>query len=244
MIDDDPSRYPAGLLFEWQREHEREIAKLVGKAGVEMRDRYNKRHLEEFGRLSYLAERLIVEKADYWEFRLTAEVLRFELEPILRRWEALKRHLYVKPITRIPRTEFIPLIRDKNSEVLSIAKAFGELMNHEFARAWGEPGVPGSDIEIVSTCRLVAELCQRCLQWEEEVRFIVTDDIFDEILSLYVGVAGRLIDESRKMPDFFSKMFSEDEQPLGTYRLDLLITLPDGWAELVDAAFKKITKVF
>ena len=74
LVDDDPGKYPAGLLFEWQREHERRISEQVGKASAEIRQRYEKRHLEEFGRLSYLAERLILEKDAYWEYLLTAEV--------------------------------------------------------------------------------------------------------------------------------------------------------------------------
>jgi len=35
LVDDDPSKYPAGLLFEWQRDHERTISSQVGKAGAE-----------------------------------------------------------------------------------------------------------------------------------------------------------------------------------------------------------------
>ncbi|HEX8585111.1 MAG TPA: HNH endonuclease [Allosphingosinicella sp.] len=55
LIDDDPARYPAGLLFEWQREHERQIMEQVGKAGAELRRRYEERQLEELGKLSYLS---------------------------------------------------------------------------------------------------------------------------------------------------------------------------------------------
>lgn len=62
LVDDDPLRYPAGLMFEWQRAHESRIAEQVGKAAAEIRHRYERRHLEEFGRLSYLAERIILEK--------------------------------------------------------------------------------------------------------------------------------------------------------------------------------------
>lgn len=106
MVDDDEVRYPAGLLFEWQRSHEQRIAEQVGKAGAEIRQRYEARHLEEFGRLSYLAERLIIEKGDIWEYQLTAEVLRFETVPVIRRWEALKRGLYMKPTIRVPLRDF------------------------------------------------------------------------------------------------------------------------------------------
>jgi hypothetical protein len=36
-IDDDPDRYPAGLLFEWQRSHGQRIAELLGKPSAIIR---------------------------------------------------------------------------------------------------------------------------------------------------------------------------------------------------------------
>lgn len=105
MIDDDPDRYPAGLLFEWQTEHERTISEQIGKAGAELRRKYEERHLEELGRLSYLSERIIREKGDFWDYRLTAEALRFEMAPVLERWNALGRGLYMRSNYRVPRLD-------------------------------------------------------------------------------------------------------------------------------------------
>lgn len=240
LIDDDAVRYPAGLLFEWQRSHERRVSEAVGKAGAELRHRYEERHLEEFGRLSYLAERLIIEKGDYWEYRLTAEVLRFEMAPVLRRWNALKRGLYMKPCERLEKLDTIAWIRDKGTEVINIVHAYSELMNVEFARAWGEPGVAGSDIEIVTTCRLFREMCESALRWEEAVRFLTVDDIFEEVHALYIGIAGHMIDEAAKVPTFFAENLSDNPQP-GTYTLNLTLELPEGWSENVAAALERAT---
>lgn len=241
LVDDDPSKYPAGLLFEWQRDHERRVAELVGKAGAELRERYERRHLEEFGRLSYLAERLIVEKGGLWEFRLTSEVLRFEMAPILRRWNALKRRHYMKPSARISSADFGQWIHDRMEEIGQIAEALSELTNREFYRAWGEPGVPGDDAEIVSTCRLYAEMCASALAWEESVRFVVVDDVFSEVRDLFVGIAGGFIDEAAKLPIFMRDTFSPDEVS-GTFELNLVLSLPDSWVEAVSVALAKATE--
>ncbi len=85
LIDRDVARYRTGLLFEWQKEHERMISEQIGKAGAELRSRYQSRHLEALGKLSYLAERIVIEKGDHWEYRLTAEGLRYEMAPMGRR---------------------------------------------------------------------------------------------------------------------------------------------------------------
>jgi hypothetical protein len=241
LVDDDPARFPAGLLFEWQREHERRVAEQVGKAGAAARQRYEQRHLEEFGRLSYLAERIILEKGDFWEYRLTAEVLRFETEPVLRRWNALKRGLYMKPNRRIEKADCVPWAQTRIAELLQMARGFSELLNVEFARAWGEPGVAGSDVEIVSTCRLFSEMCASAVAWEEETRFANVDEIFEEVRRLFVGVAGQLLDEAFKVPAYLGTVFSGEVEP-GEYGLHLTVSLPDGWNNSLDVALARAAK--
>jgi hypothetical protein len=150
LIDDDPERFPAGLLFEWQRSHENVVRLLLGKPGAEIRRRYEERRMQEFGQLSYPAERIILEKPDFWEYRLTTEVLRFEMAPVLRRWRALQTGLYVRPSTRVGKMDTIPWVLDRIAEIRRITAAFDALMNVEFDRAWGERGVPGDDLEIVT----------------------------------------------------------------------------------------------
>jgi hypothetical protein len=238
IVDDDPVRYPAGLLFEWQRQHEHRIAGQVGKAAAEARERYEKRHLEDFGRISYLAERLITEKENFWEHRLTAEVLRFELAPVLQRWGALERKLYLKPRSRIPKDEFLPWLSSRICEIRSICDAFSSLINGEFSRAWGEPGVQGSEADIISTCRLYREMCESALLWEETVRFISVDEIFTEVQALFIGRAGGIIDEAAKLPTFLSQALAGT--PSGNHHLNLTISLPEGWVDAVEVAFEQV----
>lgn len=241
LVDDAPGKYPAGLLFEWQREHERWISGQVGKVAAEIRQRYEKRHLEEFGKLSYLAERLILEKDAYWEYLLTAEVLRYEMAAVVRRWNALKRGLYVRPLVRIEKADSFAWISDKLQEIRIIVDAFSELTNVEFTRSWGAPGVAGSDVDIVSTCRLYGELCSSTLAWEESVRFSRVDDSFIEVRDLYVGVAGALIDQAEKIPGFLTETLASMPAS-GNYELVLTVSLPDGWVDAVNAAMRRAVR--
>ena len=240
LVDDDEARFPAGLLFEWQRLHEQQIGDKVGKAGRLARQRYEERHLEEFGKLSYLAERIITEKSDCWEYRLTAEVLRSETAPVLRRWDALQRGLYSKPRTRLAKEECLPWMQDRLAEARAIVGAFETLMNEEFARAWGEPGVAGSDIEIVTTCRLFSEACMSALLWEEKVRFTTVHDFFEDVRDLFVGVVGHMIDEAAKVPAWLSETLSNPDVS-GTHLLNVVLALPDGWSEQVAEALERAT---
>lgn len=243
MIDDDPLKYPAGLLFEWLREHERMVATELGKASAEARDRYETRHLREFGQLSYLAERIILEKDELWEYRLTGEVLRFEMAPILRQWRDLSRGLYVQPARILPEGLTPRWITTKFHEAIQISHAFNRLLNEEFVIAWGEPGVPGVDTDIVATCRLFAGACKAALEWEEDLRFTVINDIFDECQELMTGLLGRVIDEAAKLPDFMSSMLAL-EDPTGVHRLTLVLHLPEGWEEEFEAATARASELY
>ncbi len=238
-VDDDEVKYPAGLLFEWQRSHEEQISEQIGKAGRAARRRYEERHLEELGKLSYLAERIVIEKGALWEYRLTAEVLRSETSPIVRRWDALQRLLYSQPRVRLTKEECLPWVQDRLSESQSIVRAFAGLMNEEFAKAWGEPGVAGSDVEIVATCRLFAEACEAALKWEETVRFTSVHDLFQEVQDLLVGVVGHMIDEAAKVPMWLAETIS-DPAVSGTHTLSIVMSLPDGWNDRIDEAMERI----
>ncbi|WP_198528814.1 hypothetical protein [Pectobacterium peruviense] len=239
LVDDDPTKYPAGLLFEWQREHENYIAKQVGQVAFEIKKRYEERHLSEFGKLSYLAERLILEKEDYWEYQLTAEVLRFEMNYSLQRWNALKQGLYIKPIIRITDNEFFEWMLDRFQEITLITEAFTKLINFGFKKAWGELGEAGKDTEIVSICKLYAEVCKSALEWEEIIYFSRVSGLYSEIHKLFLGIAGNIIEQAEKLPAFLSDMVTQ--KPIsGTFSLDITIELPDGWEERFEQALKNI----
>ena len=239
LIDDDQVKYPPGLLFEWQKAHERYVAERVGKAGAETRRRYEARHLEELGRLSYLAERVVLEKSKFWEFRLTVEVLRFETADTMRRWGALKRGMYMCPVERVSMEDGVPWMLDRLHEISLISEAFSQAINSEFntstSKMWGAPGTPGSDVDIISVCRLFADTCKQALEWEERVKFSKVHSLFEETRDLLVGVAGRILEEAMRMPAFLSTVF-DAESPSGQHDLNLTFSLPDGWVEAVVAA--------
>ncbi|MCJ2186016.1 hypothetical protein [Novosphingobium beihaiensis] len=235
VIDDDPNRYPAGLLFEWQKSHASWVSEQVGKTGAVVRRRYEERHLEEFGKLSYLAERIISEKGDGWEYHLTAEVLRYEMTPVLRRWSALKKGFYMKPPLPVGLREFPDWLSVRMNEAQGIVSAFEGLISGEFERAWGDPGVPGNDRDIVETCRLFGEMCASALLWEEQVRFVSVQDEWQQVAELLRGAAGAIIEEAFKLPEFIEETVN-DPVATGTYKLTLVLQLPDQWSENLEAA--------
>lgn len=237
LVDDDSSRYPAGLLFEWQREHERAISEQVGKTSALLRERYEERHLKRFSGLSYAAERLILEKNDYWEYLLTAQVMRDETEPLLRRSRVLNEGLYVMPCVRVAKEASFSWISDRAHEIGLLAAAISGLAQ-ELSFAWGPPGVAGDDEIIVETARLFGELCRSALTIEEAIRFTRLDECFEEVQSLFAGVTLELIQHVEKIPVFLVDTIAS-KPTSGSHELVLTIALPDGWAEAVQGALER-----
>jgi hypothetical protein len=242
LVDDDPLKFPAGLLFEWQRTHEGQIAQQVGRTSALARERYERRHLEGLGRLSYVAERIVLQKDDFWEYRLTAEVLRCELAPVLHRWSALRRGMYVRPYVLIKRSELLSWVLARTHEASALGGAVGAIVNEEFSRAWGARGVAGNDTTIIQTCRLLAEVCNSALIWEESVRFAYSVEESAGIFELLCGACGRIIDESSNLPAFLSEIFGT-EKPSGSHRFVLTLDLPEGWVEKLADATRKISAI-
>ncbi|MBB3871661.1 HNH endonuclease [Brevundimonas mediterranea] len=234
-VDADPQQYPAGLLFEWRREHETRTGQALGKSGSLARERFRAREPEPFAKASYLAQQIILDRPDHWEYKLTVELLRTAAEPILTRWRHLERGLYTRPSEQLSLDEFMPWHSAHFGEMSRFSGALDGLINQVFAEAWGADGVPGSAVDIERACDLFADLCEQLVLWEEKVRFSVVPDEFEDVRALMVGVGGRLLDQLARVPPKMADLFS-GEPKTGVHRLSLELDLPDGWVQRHNAA--------
>ena len=239
IVDNNPAEYPAALLFEWRREHEGQISKHLGKTGVELRQKVIARSLEGFENVSYLAQQIIIDKPEAWEYRLVTELLRSKLHPILKRWDALEKGLYVRPFSRISEEEASSWFKDTMDEIAALVPALARIITEEIPQAWGPPGVPGSETEILRVCDLFIEACQSILDWEERVRFSRLPSEFQEVQELLYGVGALQINAVKIVPDELAKPFNQ-ENPSGVYTITVTFELPEGWADQVERAFKRI----
>jgi hypothetical protein len=237
LVDNDPLQFPAGLLFEWRRGHEQMISERIGKAGALARRRYEERHISELGQLSYRAEQIILERPEHWEYKLTSEILRIKLGPVLQRWADLKTGLYTKNVKVVPPAEVVNWLDLATHEAGVILGPFDLLVSDELSKAWGPLGKSGSEADIIRVCGLLADACQRILQWEEDVRFARFPDQFEAVQRLLVGLLGRQIDEIARVPRYLADMFSGDPVP-GEYYLSLVFSMPEGWVENLQAALR------
>jgi hypothetical protein len=231
LADADPLRFSAALLFEWRRMHEKAVTARLGKPGDQARERVLARELAQFAECSDLAQRIVSDKPLGWEYKLAAELLRTKMKPILSRWHSLSRGLYTKPLTRIAQGDYPQWHLSKMTELSGVVGAFGELINTEFEAAWGPPGVPGSDAEILRVCDLYSEGCQRLLDWEESVRFAMAPRFFEEVRAHFVGLGGTILEKVSVLPSDLAKMFENGDPIEGVYHTLIKIDFPEGWTD-------------
>lgn len=229
-VDADPDHFPAGLLFEWRRDHERVVAESLGKAGALVRERFRARQLEEFRDCSYLAQQIILDKPDYWEYKLTAELLRSMAEPVFARWGYLRREFYTASSQIVTASQVLAWHSSLFAELQRLVAATTGLTGDAFAEAWGDRDVPGSEREIVRVCGLFKELLEQLLGWEERVRFAAVPSDFKALQAHMTGTAGRFLDELVKLPSGMASLFV-GEPKSGLHEMKLVFDLPEGWAD-------------
>lgn len=239
IIDSDPGQFSPELLFEWRRAHEESVSRRLGKTAERLRQKVALQALKGFENESYLAQQIVIDKPGGWEYRLTLELLRSNLEPVLSRWRALEGKLYTKPITRIPAFEVIDWFRDRLHETGQMPDVILGILE-QITQSWGPPGVAGSASAIQRSCSLFVEACRSFLDWEERVRFTRLPDDYEELQDLLVGIVGSFIDKMNEIPTEMAVIFADDA-PTGNFTICPTLELPDGWPERISAALDRIT---
>jgi hypothetical protein len=241
IVDADPQKYPAELLFEWRRSHEEQVGQNLGRTGSRLRKKILDRKLEPFEKCSYLAQQILIDKPDAWEYRLTAELLKSELEPLQFKWHALQSELYALTVVQVSKDQCIEWLRMRLRDVSLQINALSLLINKAIMKAWGDPGQPGSELEVLRVCTLISQATQRLLDWEETVKFSHLPDEFEPIQLELSNAAGNQIDKILEIPKWLSELLSDPELS-GTHMLKITFELPIGWVERLQQAMLAATK--
>jgi hypothetical protein len=239
MVDADPDHFVPALLFEWRQTHERQISEKLGKAEDRLRQKIVDRELEKFQNESYLARQIVIDKPDAWEHRLTAELLRSKLEPLLSRWHALKGGLYVRPIVYVREDTALEWLLSRATEVINLGLASFGILGPELEAAWGPLGEPGSSAAILQACTLFEEDCQQLLAWEETVRFTMLPARLEEGRQALVGLGGQLLDQFGSLPTETAKALAAGR---GSEPHRIKVDLPEGLKARVDETMRLILR--
>jgi hypothetical protein len=237
-VDDDPTGYPAELLIEWKRDHEAHIRSTIGRSFI-LRKKAQDRILAEFPKADYLAEQIILDKPDLWEYKLLAQLLRTFLHPVQERIAQLNDGFYALPVTTLSTLESFAWLRKVQADVINQTTALTGLVNAGISRAVGPPGSPGSTQDIYSICILIRDACERCLGIEELVRFSAVSEEFQPIQEELTGIPTLLVREISKIEPWTTAVLESGEsaQPVA---LKLSFELPEGWGDRMECLIEAV----
>ena len=163
LIDNDAARFPAELMFEWRRQHEREILERIGRPGDKLREKLQTERLRLFEGTSRLAQQIILDKPPLWEYKLVNELLRSDLRSIRQRYHQLKHGLYVRKSTVLYADRLSDWLSAKLTDVTKIIQSM-EPLTAELNKALGPPGESGNEEEILTTCGFIITAARNLLE--------------------------------------------------------------------------------
>ena len=248
IIDRDSKNYSADILFFWREQHEEYVASELGTSTQKKRFEEDSKELIPFAGYPAIIKRIVTDKPRGWEWRLTAEIMRYLNGPVLRQLQDLRDNLYTKDFQRLYDDEVLEWADDRLHEALAISQPFVQLFAR-LSNSWGDPGVSGNVNEIHHNCRLLHENLLEIVRYEESVRFIRVSHEFEKLVYLLRGKFTGFLDQIADLPDSLDKMveLAKQEEASNEGREKVItktITLspPEGWEKEWSRELKNVTR--
>lgn len=248
LIDTDENKYSNEILFSWREEHEKYTQCELGSASE--RIQFEQENLKSllFKDYSPSIRRIVIDKPSGWEWRLSAELMRYLNQPVFRKMDDLREELYIKPQKYINEEEVFDWVREwlaEASNMLSPAVGLIEKLN----KSWGKPGEEGNEEEILHITCLIRDHLEQIVLCEEKVYFVNYPEEFDKVFDLLKNTLGSQAKKLEDIPDSLDEAVSSFEtNHEGTvenpYKIEKSIEfdLPKGWGKKISRELKRATK--
>lgn len=244
LVDSDANRFPAELLFRWRELHEQYVSERQRRSGNHPPGQSIEHALVEFAEDSPLARRYISDRVVLWEYRLTAELLVNYLKPPLRKWHDLSSGLYYRSKMYLSDDEYLDWLCKILNRAGELASPTAKLLNAELKRAWGSDGEPGDPGAIKHVCRLITNVADNIVSWEEDVQFVSVPEKFRAVHALLPGVLGAQLDQFEMLPKFLNEVVDWVElNPDGQrhFHHSFVMDVPPGWEERLHDEIARVT---
>jgi hypothetical protein len=171
------------------------------------------------------AKRLAREKPEYWEFLLTAELLRSKLREVRKRFDRQKSGLVHIPSYRIKGIEFGDWVQLKINDLTSLTQAMrGQLP--VIREAWGPPGQLGDVFEIKRSVEDLIKLCNDLVDWEEDLIAAFPPEEARGVKDSMKGWTQGILDKMETLPVELSRPFEGGAKPKGVLEITLVLDAP------------------
>jgi hypothetical protein len=207
LIDTDEQKYTSDILFAWREQHERYIQSELGSATDRIHFEEQTSKLSLFENYPPLIRRIVIDKPDGWEYRLTAELMRHLNRPLSRKIEDLRDGLYVKPQFHIVSEDVIKWIKMRLAEDSNMTSTIASLIDR-LNESWGPPGEPGNLEEIYHITCLIRDYLEQIVRYEEQIYFTKVPEEYEKVIDLLKNNLGSQAEKLSEIPDFLDEVVS------------------------------------
>lgn len=210
LIDSDDQRFTSDLLYSWREKHEANVVSMIGNKSDEMLLLERTRELERFAEAPPLVRRIIIDRPFGWEYRLTAELLRYLNKPVFRKLHDLRKRMYVKNQEYLDADQMDRWIHARTSEMSNLFLPF-EALFEGLTASWGLPGHPGNVEEIYHISVLLRDALSQVIEFEERLAFANVPDEYQTLVEMLKDTMGSQIKKIQTLPDYLDRLVSDVE---------------------------------
>ncbi|SHM97753.1 HNH endonuclease [Flavobacterium chilense] len=245
LIDTDEHKYSSNILFAWREQHEGFISSTLGNNTDQILYKEQISSLRDFDIYPHLIKRIIIDQPDGWEYRLTAELMRFLNEPLFRKLNDLKDGLYLKQSENVDSEKAFSWIQDRINEMSRITiPAVGLL--EKLTKSWGKLGQPGDLKEIHHVTKLIKEYLEHVIAFEERIRFVNIPSEYQKILCLLQNLIGSQVEKLSIIPLELDNVISIIQNPRKEHETPTIIEkeitfeVPASWQKDLNREINKL----
>lgn len=246
LVDTDAQKYSSEILFAWREQHEKYVHAALGSVADRIQFEQQNLRLSLFEKYPPLIRRIVTDKPDGWEWRLTAELMRYLNRPVFQKIDDLRNSLYIKPQGHIDSDDVIGWVRKRMSEAENIFAPAVSLIDR-LNTSWGAPGEPGNVEEIHHICILIRDYLEQVVLYEEQIYFANVPDEYENLVDLIKDLIGSQAEKIAEIPDALDEVVSmigadighEDEDPC-VIEKTIEFNVPEGWEKKMNRELKKI----
>jgi hypothetical protein len=169
------------------------------------------------------AQRLAQERPQYWEFLLTAELLKTKLAEVRRQFERQKVGLAHVPLRGISGLEFlvnwIPL---KMEDLMSLSDGLSRQLQ-VIQASWGPTGQPGDVQKIQQSVNEFIHLCDHLVEWEKDLHATTPPEEAQRLKNSMKGWTEVVLREMERLPGELLRPFEGGAKPNSA--LNILLTV-------------------
>lgn len=207
LIDTDEARYTSDLLFTWREEHEKFVLSELGSNTDKIKSEQQRILLSPFKEYPHIIHRILLDIPDGWEWRLTAELMRYFNTPYFKKLKDLRGGYYIKPKVYVADANVLNWLREKIKESSDMVIPIEKLLRR-LTLSFGNSGEPGDINEIHHVCTLIRDYIKQVIEYEESLYFCSVPDKAGTAVSLLKHCMGSQIEKLEAIPKALDKAVS------------------------------------